>query len=159
MPSVLIVCTANICRSPMAEAILRRLISERQDADEWHVASAGTWAMDGSRPAFLSQHVMDMRGIDISLHRSQSTSLKLLLDFDLVLTMEDEHKTYLQGQYGEIADRIYLLSEMVGEMIDIPDPIGGELSDYQEIAYLLERILSDGLDNIYQLALMHQQED
>ena len=127
MTAVLIVCSANICRSPMAEAILKKLVSERPDADQWHVESAGTWAMDGNPPALLSQFVMEKMGMDISAHRSQPTSLKLLDNFDLILTMEDEHKEYLQDRYGEVKDRIYMLSEMVGEWVDIPDPIGGEL--------------------------------
>jgi protein-tyrosine-phosphatase len=156
MTAVLIVCTANICRSPMAEAILKKLVSERPDAEQWRVESAGTWAMEGNPPALLSQFVMEKMGMDISSHQSQSTSLKLLHNFDLVLTMEDVHKKILQDQYKEIADRIFLLSEMVGEKVDIPDPIGGELIDYEETAYLLEHILVDGLDKIVQLALMHK---
>jgi hypothetical protein len=47
---------------------------------------------------------------------------------------------------------------MAGEEIDIPDPIGGELIDYEQTAYLIERILTDGFDRIVQLALMHQHE-
>jgi hypothetical protein len=49
-----------------------------------------------------------------------------------------------------------MLSEMVGLMIDIPDPIGGELVDYEDTANLLEHILTDGLDRIYQQALTNQ---
>jgi protein-tyrosine-phosphatase len=142
----------------MAEAILKQLVSERPDADQWHVESAGTWAFDGKSPAFLSQFVMEKMGMDISTHHSQSINSKLLQNFDLILTMEEEHKKYLRAQYQEFAGRIYMLSEMVGELIDIPDPIGGELADYKETAYLLERILTDGLGKIYQLALIHQQE-
>jgi protein-tyrosine-phosphatase len=158
MTAVLLVCTANICRSPMAEAILKKLLSTRPDANQWHVESAGTWAMEGSPPAILSQFVMEKMGLDISSHLSQPTSLELLQNFDLVLTMEDKHKKYLNDHFGEFEERVYMLSEMVGEWEDIPDPIGGELIDYEETAYLLERILTDGFDKIVELALMHQQE-
>lgn len=158
MPAILIVCTANICRSPMAEAILKKLVSTRPDAGQWHIESAGTWALEGNPPALLSQFVMEKMGMDISPHKSQPTSLKLLHSIDLVLTMENKHKKYLQEQYGEFADRIYMLSEMLGEWEDIPDPIGGELIDYEETAYLLERILTAGFDKIVQLALPHHQE-
>jgi len=158
MTAILIVCTANICRSPMAEAILKRLVSERLDADQWHVESAGTWAMDGSPPAILSQFVMEKMGMDISSHQSQPTSLKLIQHFDLVLTMENDHKKWLKIQYGEIADRIYMLSEMVGARVDIPDPIGGELLDFEETAFLLERILRDGIDKIHEMAFTYHEE-
>jgi protein-tyrosine-phosphatase len=146
-----------MCRSPMGEAILKRLISARPDADQWQVESAGTWATEGSPPAFHSKYVMELMGMDISSHRSQPISLKLLQNFDLILTMEEEHKNWLKTQYGDFADRTYLLSEMIGEYSDIPDPIGGELSDYMETALLLEHILTQGSDRIYQLALIHRE--
>jgi protein-tyrosine phosphatase len=157
MPKILIVCTANICRSPMGEAILKRLVLERPDADQWHVESAGTWAMDGSGPAIFSKVVMELMGMDISTHRSQPINLKILQNADLILTMEEEHKRWLKAQYRDFADRIFMLSEMVDEYEDIPDPIGGELADYQEIAQLLERLLTQGFDRICHLALIHQE--
>lgn len=158
MTAILFVCSANICRSPMAEVLLKKIVSERADGDEWHIESAGAWAQEGKPAAVLSQLVMERRGIDLSAHRSKPTSLILLYDFDLILTMEEEHKKYLQMKYGECTERIYRISEMVGDMFDIPDPIGGELSDYEQIAYLLEHILTDGVDKIYQTALIHQQK-
>lgn len=156
MPSILIVCTANICRSPMGEAILKRLIAEREDAEQWHIASAGTWANYGSPAAVLSQFVMRKMGMDISSHQSQPVSVELMQQSDLVLTMENQHKEMLADQFAPFSNRIYMISEMVGSMNDIPDPIGGDLSDYEATAQLLERYLSDGLDRICQLALIEQ---
>jgi protein-tyrosine phosphatase len=96
-------------------------------------------------------------GMDISHHQSQPTRLKLLQQFDLVLTMENEQKKWLKNQYSEFADRIYMLSEMVGAQVDIPDPIGGELVDFEETGFLIERILRDGIDKIHELAFMHHE--
>ena len=158
MIAILFVCTANICRSPMAEGLLKKIVSERADADEWHIESAGAWAYEGNPAAVLSATVMEKKGIDISAHRSKPTSLELLNNFDLVLTMEDEHKKFLTYKYGECANRIYRISEMVGDMFDVPDPIGGGLADYEQIAYLLENILTAGVDKIYELALIPPQE-
>jgi protein-tyrosine-phosphatase len=140
----------------MAEAILKHLVSTRQDADQWHIESAGTWAMDGHPAAELSQVAMKSMGMDITSHKSQPVRLALIKRFELILTMENNHKDGLTYEFGEFADRIYMLSEMVGLMMDIPDPIAGQLADYEETAHLLERILSDGLERIYQLALMNQ---
>ncbi len=99
---------------------------------------------------------MEMKGMDIAAHQSQSISLRLLQQFDLILTMENEHKRWLKSQYGDFADRVYMLSEMVGRSDDISDPIGGELTDFEETASLLEQILEDGLERICELAIYNQ---
>src|SRR4030042_7070046 len=78
MPSILIVCSANICRSPIAEAILKRLVADRLDADQWYVESAGAWANYGSPAAVLSQYVVQKMGLDISNHQSQPVTLELM---------------------------------------------------------------------------------
>jgi protein-tyrosine-phosphatase len=141
----------------MAEAILKRLVSTRQDADQWHIESAGTWAMEGYPAAELSQYTMQSMGMDITFHKSQPVRLSLIKQFDLILTMENNHKDGLISEYWEYNDRIFMLSEMVGLMMDVPDPIGGQLSDYEETAHLLERLLTEGLDRIYQQAVNNQQ--
>jgi protein-tyrosine phosphatase len=158
MPSILIVCTANICRSPIAEAILKRLIAGRPDADQWHIDSAGTWARYGSPAAVLSQIVVQRMGMDISTHKSKPITLELMQQFDLILTMENQHKEGLRLQFEPYASRVFMLSEMIGREEDVPDPIGGEIADYSETGKMLERFLSDGLDRIYQLAVKNHEE-
>ncbi len=153
MPSILIVCTANICRSPMAEAILTRLISARPDAEEWHIVSAGTWAIPGRKPALLSRAAMETMGMDISTHQSQAINKELMRECDLILTMENQHKEGLEIEFPRYKDRIYTLGEMVGSGEDIRDPMGGEPVDYEATARRLEQILTTGLDRIIHLAL------
>jgi protein-tyrosine phosphatase len=155
MPSILIVCTANICRSPMAEAMLKQLLAERPDADRWHIESAGTWATYGHPAAELSQQVMKEMGLDISNHQSKPVTEELLYRFDLILTMEENQKEALTIKFKLYADRIFLISEMVGILQSIPDPIGGTLADYQDTARLIQKILVSGLDKIIQLANKH----
>ncbi len=140
----------------MAEAILKKLIAGREDAGQWRIESAGIYAVDGRLPAFNSKYVMEMKGMDIAAHQSQPVSMKLLQQFDLILTMENEHKRWLKSQYGVFADRVYMVSEMVDLNEDIPDPIGGELADYEETASMLERILTEGFERICKLAIYHQ---
>jgi protein-tyrosine-phosphatase len=140
----------------MGEAILKRRISELPDAIQWHVESAGTWAIYGSGPAALSKYVMELMGMDISAHRSQPIDLELLQNFNLILTMEDEHKRWLQDQFSDFANRTFLLSEMIGQYMDIHDPIGGELSDYEETARLMDQIITQGFNRICELALINE---
>ena len=140
----------------MAEAILKRLVSNRQDSDQWHIESAGIWAMDGYPAAEFSQYVMQSMGMDITSHKSQAVRLALIKRSDLILTMENNHKDGLISEFWEYADRIFMLSEMVGLMMDVPDPMGGRLVDYEETAHLLEHLLTDGFERIYQLASINQ---
>ena len=70
MKSVLFVCTGNICRSPIAEGLFRRLLGNRKDIA---VASAGVHAVRGQPPSLYAVQVCEEEGVDISGFRSQHT--------------------------------------------------------------------------------------
>lgn len=148
MPSILFVCTANICRSPLAEGLFRSRVQKLPDAPAWQVASAGTWAVDG-RPAHVnSQAVAAEWGVDITDHRSRNATAQLLAGIDLILTMEQGHKEALTIEFPALARRIFLLAEMTGARYDIADPIGRPLSTYQALARQLDTIFEKGMPQI-----------
>jgi protein-tyrosine-phosphatase len=137
----------------MAEALfksrLRRLGLRRA---EWKVESAGTWAAENQPAARLAQQVMQQRGLELSAHRSRTVTGEMLQQFNLILTMEPNHKEALRIEFPALANRIFLLSEMAGRKISVEDPIAGELSDYQHCAVEIDSWLERGWDKILELS-------
>jgi len=148
MPAVLFVCTANICRSPMAVGIFNKILEEKNPEGDWRVESAGTWGLDGEPAAAGSLAVMKNNGIDISEHRARSVGKDLLQVFDLILTMESGQKESMRVEFPEVSDRIFLLSEMVNQKQDVDDPYGGIFSEYKQAADEIEEYLLGGYDTI-----------
>ena len=108
--SVLFVCTANQCRSPMAEALLKSLAAGRGEADRWQVQSAGTWTERGRPATQLSQVVMRRRNIDLSAHRSRLIDADLLAAASVIMVMTRHHQEAIQAEFPGIQHKIYLLS-------------------------------------------------
>jgi protein-tyrosine-phosphatase len=151
-PAVLFVCTANVCRSPMAQALFRALIvREVPGGEQWTVESAGTWGTNGLHPSENSVKVMAARGLDISGHRSRILDAVLLKRFDLILVMEPGHKEALQIEFADMASRVFLLSEMSGPAAAIADPYGSSLERYEQTAQVIEGYLQAGLERIQTL--------
>jgi protein-tyrosine phosphatase len=153
MPSVLFICTANLYRSPLAAAFLRKKIREMPAGEEWNIDSAGTWTQSGS--PVHSQTLEDARrfGLDVHKHRSKQVSADLLEDQDLILVMETGHKEALWIEFADQADRIHLLSEVVdGRTYDIPDPFSIEGNHDREVVKELDRMITRGFQNIVTLA-------
>lgn len=150
MRSVLFVCSANICRSPLAMGLFMARLGA--DAAVWRVESAATWELEGEPVARNSHVILLERGINLGNHRSRSVNLELLRSFNLILTMEQGHKEALQIEFPDIADRVFLLSEMTGKIYDIQDPIGGSMADFQQAASEFDQIFTQGFEKINQLA-------
>jgi len=146
MHSLLFVCTANICRSPMAMALFREKVKNLDE--NWRIESAGTWAFEGAQVAREVTQVLANRGLEVNDHRSRLVTHELLASFDLILTMEQGQKEALKVEFPDIAGRIVLLSELIGQRFDIKDPMGGPLYEFEETAKEFERLFEQGYEKI-----------
>jgi protein-tyrosine-phosphatase len=151
MANILVVCTANICRSPVAAALLQQRLQQDGRTD-WRVESAGTWANISRGPARYSIQLMAERGIDIRKHVARTVNEQMVAEADLVLCMELGHAEALKIEFPRHRDRIFLLSEMVSKRYSIPDPYGGPLKNYQEMVAEVTRLLDGGFTRIVALA-------
>jgi protein-tyrosine phosphatase len=143
---VLFVCTGNVCRSPVAQGLLRHWL-DRDLVPDVLVESAGTYAQDRLPASKLAVEVARAEGIDISRHRSRLLHRDLIEEADLVLAMEAAHvyevlrlapgaeaKTHLLGAYN--ADE-----RSDGVDMTIFDPIGGTEDDYRRSYAIIEHHL------------------
>ena len=110
--SVLLVCSGNTCRSPMAEALLKRLLDAGDKVQRpVRVQSAGTGALAGAAATPEAIAVMDERGIDLRGHRARRVTSILAADADLVLTMEARHRQRVLELLPELEGRVFTLKE------------------------------------------------
>lgn len=141
MPHILFICTANICRSPVAEGILRQRL-EADGLDDFTVSSAGTWAQLRRGAASTSIKLLAEQGIDISPHRAREVTRELIEEADLILCMESGHAEALRVEFPEAVERIFLLSEMSDSNHNVEDPYGGPYPGYvkmvDEVSYLID---------------------
>ncbi len=148
MPNILFVCTANQCRSPMAEVLFKQKLSETKNPDGWTVASAAAWGASGERATANARQVAIENDLDLDAHRSQRVEDIDLDAFDLILVMQAGHKEGLRTEFPHLAKRIHLLSEMSGLPYDVRDPAGEDIESYRRTWAEIERLLEDGFETI-----------
>lgn len=124
MPSLLVVCTGNVCRSPVAEAILGRALDARFGTRAPSVASAGTAGWEGSGASPGSVEAAAELGLDLSGHRARRLSIGEIRAATLVLAMASEHRAAVGALVPEAAERAFTLKELVRLLEALPPPEG-----------------------------------
>ena len=142
MHSILFVCTANICRSPTAEGILRRLLAHGGHADAFEVASAGTHDYHVGKPPFpAAVEVAKRRGYDITACVSRRITSNDFDHYDAILAMDKSNLASLRTiAPTRSKQKIELLLEYGDKYYgkEVPDPYGGKEEDFNLALDMIE---------------------
>ncbi|MBP8259513.1 MAG: ribose 5-phosphate isomerase B [Verrucomicrobia bacterium] len=129
MKTILFVCTGNVCRSPMAEALFRHAARGR---GEYRVLSAGLGAVNGLPASTLAIRAMRGAGLDLSTHSSRQLTHEMVESADYIFGMTHAHVDAINLMFPQAVEKTFLACEFAdpAEPREIPDPIGGSYDVY-----------------------------
>lgn len=143
---ILVVCTGNTCRSPMAEGLLRQELKKKGYAGRVEVSSCGTGTRDGIPASSESVFVMSNREIDIRSHRSRRLKPEFLTEATLIIAMNPSHSEALLATNPEVKSKLMVFQ--------IADPIGMSIRTYDEAFQAIQAQLAKHWpDMIHRLGL------
>lgn len=143
MNIILTLCIGNICRSPLAQALLAQQLP---GASVW---SAGLAALTGQPADPLSVQIAAANGLDISAHRAQQVSSFLCQKSDLILVMEQEQKDQLVQQFPLVRGKVFTLGQY--GQFDIADPYQQPLEAFEAAYAAIAKGVADWVPRIRQL--------
>ena len=124
---ILVVCTANICRSPMAELLLAEYLARHAPDARAVISSAGTHARPGDPAARGMRRVAGSWGLELGYHRSRRVDEALATQQDLVVTMEDRHRSVVSRLAAGLGTRTFTITELAALMEVVPAAAGDDL--------------------------------
>ncbi len=148
---ILFVCTGNTCRSPIAEEIFRKYLSEKlhSEVDQlkdmgYIITSAGLLNMDGYPASEQAIAACAEKGIDITAHKSTKLTQKIIEDSDLIFVMTRAHCRQIAAISPENIDKCQLLAENK----EIPDPLGQSKEFFKNCADMIEEAVKKRISEL-----------
>jgi protein-tyrosine phosphatase len=132
---ILMVCVGNICRSPMAEVLLRERLRAHPRAPT--IGSAGIAALVGKPADPMAVQLMQERGIDLTAHRARQLTPELIRGSDLILVMEQGHQRAVEEMLPAARGRVFTLGKWGG--FEVPDPYRKERAAFEHAAALIDQ--------------------
>jgi protein-tyrosine phosphatase len=159
MIKVLFVCMGNICRSPTAEGVFRKLVEDAGLTEKFLIDSAGTIAYHINEPPDArSQRKAKEHGIDLSRQRARQVTPSDFRDFDYILAMDDDNMTSLQERCpAESLSKVQRLTDYApnGQFDSVPDPYYGRGDGFQRVFDIVASASTGLLRHIQEEHLNH----
>ncbi|CAD5260486.1 MULTISPECIES: low molecular weight protein-tyrosine-phosphatase [Halomonadaceae] len=131
---ILVVCTGNICRSPVAEAFLKQRLPER------HISSAGLGALEGEPVSPFARQLAEADGLDVTSHQARQLTVIMIQEADLILVMSEGQRRAVGQHVPQALGKTLLLGRWLdsGKGRNIPDPYRKSREVFEHIHMLLK---------------------
>ena len=154
MMKIMFICTGNICRSAMAEKLLKKKADEKKRTDI-EVYSCGVYALNGDISTYEAKEVMkDEYDIDMINHRATNITNSNIKGMDLILCATVSHKIAVIDIYPELENKVFTMKEYVSydkeyhDRVNIKDPWGYDIETYRSCVAEIEECLNLLLEKI-----------
>jgi protein-tyrosine-phosphatase len=154
---ILVVCSGNMCRSPMASVLLRATL-QNAGVRGMRVHSAGTIASEGGPASADAITTCAAYGLDISYHRAKLLTAESVKQADIILVMEQKHRSRALELEPAARHKTFLLTEFAEGALhgkDLPDPVGTSAVYYEQLFNLMQSMI----DNFVRLLVEEQPGD
>lgn len=141
---IMFICTGNICRSAMAEGMMKKLAKDNNlDLD---ICSCGIYAEDGDYATYNAMEAAKYYDVNIEGHRATNIRKSRIKEMDIILCAAESHKQSVLYMYPELKEKVFTMKEYAeldknGQDMDIKDPWGYDMNVYQNCAEEIEKCL------------------